>query len=391
MAPQCWLDGIDVSNVALEGSVKRRLNRPAEASIRIPMDFAIGGPGSRLKISLDGALAFHGFVLMCETDATEDMGYTVYNAQDPMELWKWRPARDFDGDFSDPDFMKIFHTGPDIMNEILHNSESAIDLGTGNPDNSTREGPLFIEYGTVEAGGSDLAGAPTNWPMTIAEIADLLTSTGELDIIMVPIDSGGNMAQVNLYNGDYGTNRTGSVVFQFATGQRNVRQVRVSEDMTNMVNKLWYYLGPRKTQQRWQTNITRDGLLNNPNTGDDEFLQTIQAISDRMDASWAQYGVRMEVQIHDSQETESAAKALFVRLWQVEAYLRAIPRTLVHITPIRGHAINTFGIGDLVSVQVGSVVRGGFSGAQRVYEYTVSWTEDGPLELSELVTSADQG
>ena len=32
-------------------------------------------------------------------------------------------------------------------------------------------------------------------------------------------------------------------------------------------------------------------------------------------------------------------------------------------------------------------MRGGFSGAQRVYEYTISWEEDGPLELSELVTS----
>ena len=85
------LDGTDVSGVAIKGSVTRRLNRPSQAQITIPMDSAIGGPGSRLKVGFPGLL-FHGFVLNCETDTGEDTGYTVYNATDPMELWNWRPA-----------------------------------------------------------------------------------------------------------------------------------------------------------------------------------------------------------------------------------------------------------------------------------------------------------
>jgi hypothetical protein len=34
-------------------------------------------------------------------------------------------------------------------------------------------------------------------------------------------------------------------------------------------------------------------------------------------------------------------------------------------------------------------VRGGFSGAQRVYEYTITWDEDGVIELGEILTSSD--
>ena len=69
---------------------------------------------------------------------------------------------------------------------------------------------------------------------------------------------------------------------------------------------------------------------------------------------------------------------------------RLTPRELIHITPTRGTAIGAFDIGDLVAVSAGASVRGGFSGAQRVYEYTISWDEDGPFELSELQTSSDQ-
>ena len=73
----------------LEGSVTHRLNRPAQATIKIPMDCAAGcsGPGERLKITIDGNLDFHGMVMDWELDGDEDMGYITMNAMDPMELW----------------------------------------------------------------------------------------------------------------------------------------------------------------------------------------------------------------------------------------------------------------------------------------------------------------
>lgn len=83
-------------------------------------------------------------------------------------------------------------------------------------------------------------------------------------------------------------------------------------------------------------------------------------------------------------------KILFRQLWYLESWIRTEPRKIVHVTPVRGTGIGTFNIGDLITVAASSDVRGGFSGAQRVYEYTVSWDNEGVLELSEIQTSADQ-
>ena len=164
------IDGVSVP--AIEGSSTRRLNRPSQATAKVPIDAAVGGVGSKMKVTVNGNLHHHGRVLVCEDDADEDFGYTTYNSTDPMELWAWRPARDADGDFSKPLFIETFQTGPQIMEAILDASSNA---GGGPP--SDAEGPLFLSMGTFEGGGVDLTGAPVDWPMTIAEIASLLCST----------------------------------------------------------------------------------------------------------------------------------------------------------------------------------------------------------------------
>lgn len=394
MSVQVHIDGTNVTSYALEGSVTRRLNRPSQARVRLPVQHAVGGAGSRLKITINSVLKFHGFVLTCSDEADENTGYTVYEAADPMEMWRWRPARDHTGptpgNFITPSFFKRLKYAPLIMEEILLRSMDGSNPAVG-------EGPLFITIGYVEGSSSaDVSGAPTNFPMTIAEVASLLTSTGVLDIVMTPIDSGGNMGQVSFYNGQYGTDRTASVSFDFATGAHNVRNVRRVQDMTNMCNKLWYNLGPKETINRYKANIT----------GDDNYLDCAcrdqSAVLARRAASQAAYGVRMDIQEFDvdviRKENQSAVdctKADPVRMiyrcqWQTEQWIRSVPKDLVHITPVRGVGINAFDIGDLVSVNAGSYLRGGFSGAQRIYEYTVGWDEDGVLEITELVTSPTQ-
>ena len=79
------------------------------------------------------------------------------------------------------------------------------------------EGPLFLDYGTFETGGFDLSGAPVDWPMTIAEL-DLACSSppAACDVVITPTDPGGGiMGEVSAYNGDYGTDLSGSVVFDY--------------------------------------------------------------------------------------------------------------------------------------------------------------------------------
>jgi hypothetical protein len=402
MAPRAWIDGTEVTDVVLSGSVTRRLNLPSQAQVKIHMEDAIGGPGSKLKIAFDGTLYHHGTILVCETDAGEDDGYTVYNSSDPLELWQWRPARDSTGDFSKPEFMVTNTTGPAMIEEMFDASENPGLIPTA------AEGPLFLEKGVFATGGVDLRGAPVDWPMTMAQVAALLVSTGEVDIVITPTDPGGGiMGRIDVYNGNFGADLSASVSLDYGMGNFNVRQLRWNEDMTTLCNKLWYYGGPRvgtaadpAGDQHWCFNITRDdpGLADPPQSD----------IVTLTDNSRATYGVRMEVRIFDA-ESENCrdpvtnfARELYRRRWQIESWLRAQPKTLVHVTPVRVSdadllpsgvnpvQIGDFDIGDLVTVRAGSQVKGGFAGVQRIYEYTLSWDADGVVEISELQTSPNQ-
>lgn len=405
MAATIAIDGTDVTGVAIQGSSTRRLNRPSTATVKIPMQDAIGGVGSALKINFNGTLHHHGRVLLCETDTGEDTGYTTYNSTDPMELWQWRPVRDEDGDFSQPNIIANSITGPGIVEAMLLNTQFA---GAGPPTDA--EGDIFLDIGTIEAGGVDLTGAPTDWPMSIAELTSLLVSTGCLDVVIVPTDPGGGvMGTVSAYNGDYGTDLTASVDFDYGQGNFNVSRMRWNEDMSNMSNKIWYFMGPRiKTpsdpagNQHWCYNVQGDdpGLpLTIPNGNSRATL-----LANRL-TSRTTYGVRMDIQIFDAGECSLGAggdwdtdccggdpltatfRELYRNRWESESWIRMQPRELIHITPTRETAIGSFDIGDIVGVSATAAVRGGFSGAQRVYEYTISWDQDGVLALSELQTS----
>ncbi len=397
------LDGVDVTSVCVAGNWTRRLNRPSTAQVRIPMELVTADVGTLLKIeALVGStfeIVHHGRVLLCETDTAEDGGYTVYNSTDPMEMWQWRPVRDNDCDFSDPQIIPEYLTGPAIVEAALNNS-----IDCGDSSQADCEGPLFLTVNAAASGGVDLSGAPTDWPMTIAELTSLLVSTGELDVVITPTDPGGGiMGEVDFYNGNFGTDLSSTITFSYGMGDFNVRRLRWNQDMTTMVNKVWYYGGPKiataadpAAVQHWCFNVTGDdpnlayppgGALSPPASATNNQLGVLRV------ASETAYGVRMDIQIFDAYDdcmgVGTVGRDLYRKRWQQESWLRAQPREIIHVTPTRETEIGTFDIGDLVGVEAVSAVRGGFSGVQRVYEYTVSWDNDGVLELSELQTSAD--
>lgn len=274
-----FIDEVDVTDIALEGSATRWLNRPATAQVKLPMGEAIWGPGSLLKIYFQNdadstpTLFHHGRVLLTETDAGVDTGYTVYNSTDPLELWKWRPVRDSTGDLILPgttdgqnsDLCNLDGaggtcSGPAMIQAIFENSCQA---GLGPPADA--EGPLFLNLGSVAGGGVDLSGAPKDWPMTMAQFATLLVGTGAVDIVVTPIELTADTCsecadamaygQLDVYGGNYGTDRTGDVIFRYGADPRNISRLLVNEDMTNITNKLEYYLGPKCDASHWQANI----------------------------------------------------------------------------------------------------------------------------------------
>ena len=393
MAATVSIGGTDVTGVAVSGHSTRRLNRPSQAQVRIPSQNAIGDVGDLLKISFNGSLHHHGRILLIETEMGEDTGYTTYNSTDPMEMWAYRPVRDADGDFSKPTVVEVFGPdgGPAIVEQILQNSDSG-----GGAD--VTEGPLFLDLGTFETGCCDLSGAPVDWPMTIAELTSLLISTGCCDIVITPTDPGGGiMGTVDGYCGDYGTDLSGSVSFDYGQGNFNVRGLRWNQDMSNMCNKLWYFAGPRiqtpadpAGDQHWCFNVQGDDPLLPDPLPNGQSLATL--LADRL-TSRTTYGVRMDIQIFDATDDDCVpgwgtfGRDLYRTRWETESWIRMQPRELIHITPTRETEIMGFDIGDIVSVTASSAVRGGFSGAQRVYEYTISWDENGVLALSELQTS----
>lgn len=407
----------DVASIASNKSLTRKLNRPAECSFRVPSylvntiqadGFPLICEGRRqLAVTLDSTgLFFHGIIWNVEDDGDEDMVYTQVTAYDPMVIWRWRPARDnvdsYSGDagnFSDPSFIQRNQTGPQIMQEILTATESPARIP------SLAEGQTFLDLAssTWAGGGADLRGAPTNFPMTIAEIASLLTNTGELDIVVTPSTALGtgnegfeHLGTVHCYNGNYGTDRTGTVHFDFATGNDNVRLFRRTGAMDTIGNKLWYYLGPKLDQQHWRYGLTGDSPdLPNPPGGDvNPYVPGASPLGDIIQDSRDAFGVYMQITAYDSFGNETGAFPLYARTWQVESLLRAQPRQMVYVTPTRddpnGFEPGDFDIGDLVTINVGNKARVASSGASRVYGYTIDIDDDAVEALGELVTSPDQ-
>lgn len=419
----------DISSICMDKQLIRRLNRPASFTFRVP-SYMINEvqddsrplltPGRRqIAVYLDstGGLFFHGIVWSIEEDGDEDMVYSRVTCYDPMILWRYRPARDdvdsfsgAAGNLSDPSFIQRNKFGGPIMEEILTASESPgriFPAGPGDP--SLAEGPLWIDLSlsTFTGGGSDLSGAPTNWPMTIAEIATLLTNTGELDIVLTPVigslvDYDGtptyfmNMATLATYTGNYGVDRTATVHFDYATGDNNARLFRRSHSMETIANKIYYYLGPRMDQQHWRSNVT--GY--HPDLPGSAVTLLGEIVTSRQEL-----GVFMQQSIYDNFGTgeggsESSAYQLFIRQWMVESLLRLDARRMVYLTPVRSGTTlpqggdvfepGDFDIGDLVTINVGAKARAAESGAQRIYAYTIDIDDDGVEALGELVASPDQ-
>lgn len=409
----------DVASIAFDKRIKRRLNRPAECSFRVPSylvneiqadGFPLICTGRRqVAVSLDSTgLFFHGIIWNLEDDGDEDMVWTQVTAYDPMIVWRYRPARDLvdsysgdAGNLSDPSFIERKQTGPQIMEEILAASENFTTSIIGNGES---DGQLFLDLAgsTYASGGSDLRGAPVNWPMSIADIATLLTNTGELDIVIEPIIGGigttgnyppteepwlsenvfQNIGRVHCYNGDYYTDRRASVHFDFATGDYNVRLLRRSEDMNTIGTKLIYFLGPRLDQQHWRSSVTGSVLLPlNP------------SIQSARIAARKAYGVfSPPYSIFDSFEDDSSARPLYEYSWLTETVLRLTPRTMTYITPVRDGAYGPgdFDIGDIITVNIGSKARLAATGIQRIYSYTIEIDEDAVESLGEFECSPDQ-
>ncbi len=346
-----------------------------------------------LRVRKNGSIVFNGIVWLCDDDGDENECETAFQAIDPLgAFWPRRVVCDADGDFSAPTLIKDYSTGPQILEAMLANSIA--QDGTSGPPIG---GELGLDLGTFAGGGVDLSAAPVDWPMTIAEVFSKLAATGELDAVVTPLDGTGSsgriMGRLDAYNGDYGTDRTGDVVFTYAPGSGvgNVSRYRHTSSMDTIANNLWKFLGPKYDDQHWAGNITKDDSAFASAPGPAVIARALQSRSD--------LSTFFEFQTDDD-EFANTARALHQRLWLMESWVRALPREMFNITPSKKGALapagyeaydsDDFGVGDLVALEVSSKAREAVSGAVRVYGIPITIEDDGSETIGDLILTADQ-
>jgi len=223
--------------------------------------------------------------------------------------------------------------------------------------------------------------------MELDKMRTLLLGTGRLDMFVIP---GVGSSTVNLTNGDGGTDLSGSVSYDYGTGAFNCQIATLTVDMDEVVNALWYFLGPRGPrltnagfipEDHWGGSITPTA----PHVGG----TWPAALLARIAASRASYTYMQYIRIFDDNGDEQNIRPMFEEEWANEAWVRGTPRTFASIRPERGISPN-FSVGDVISVSAGSQLLGGFSGAQRVYGMEVDCDADGVMSVTEILTSADQ-
>jgi hypothetical protein len=389
MALTVDIDGTSITEICQSITWRSALSRPSTGVVRFPSHlFSVQTGVGEMHIYSSGNLVFSGPIWNLQTEGGTDSAYTEITAYDHLIYLQKRLCKQGTtqpGNLIKPiDVILDNITAPQILEAYIENSHVIDDPYTIKPL------PLVVT--SAAGGGPDMTGVPMNFPMTIDEMRSMLVSTGQLDVVVTP---GIGSSNLDLYNGDYGTDRTGSVAFNYGTGNFNSQIATLTEDMDVVVNALWYLLGPRVPGfegRRWRGSITPtaanaggDGAgVGNP--GDPWPLPLQQRFYGSRDV----YGYFQEVRIYDEEEDEQDIRELYEELWANEAWIRANPRQFVNIRPERG-LTPTFGIGDLIALAGGPMLNGGgFIGNQRVYEVEWSCDPDGVMECVEIVASADQ-
>lgn len=382
MALTADIDGTSITGICQSIRWRSRLSGAAVGIVRYPADlFSVAAGVSELHIYESGGLVFSGPVWYSQAEGGPDATYAEVTAYDHSIFLSKRLCKTPTGNLITPSSVIVAEgTGPAILAAFINNANSYdATVPSGNP--------MPLTVGSVAAGGVDLSGVPTSFPMSIENMKSLLVSTGQLDVIVSP---GIGASTVNLYNGDYGNDLSGSVAYEYATGANNCQIATLTADMEDVINALWYLLGPRVNEERWKGSITPTAAnAGGDGSGGTPATPWPPALQGRFLGSRSTYGYMQEIRVFDDNEDEQAIRPLFEEEWANEAWVRATPRTFASIRPERGINPN-FGVGDQISVAAGSVLHGGFSGTQRVYEVEWMTDVDGIMECVEILTSADQ-
>lgn len=403
MAWQVDIDGTDITRFCQTIRWHPRWSRPSSCVVRVPANTVSYTTGQSELHLYNGGLLFSGPVWFSEATGDVEARYTEITAYDHLIYLSKRMCKtdmtfppcvapcidplDNPGpcNLADPTLMiSQYLTAPGIVSAFV-DATIACDPGG-----------YQISTGSVAGGGYQMTGVvPTDWPMDIETFANMMLGTGKLGMIVNP---GFGSSSVDFTNGGVRTDRTGSVNLQYVTGSFNARSGNRTTDMEQVVNALWFLLGPKvywynHDISHWAGSITptaRNAGGDGP--GGDPATPWDGSLVSRWTASRANYGYIQEIQIHDSREDEqTVARDFFEAEFENEAYIRAVPQVNVNVGPNRATGLApSFFVGDTISMSAGSSLQGGFSGGFRVYEYEMEVDVDGIGEYTSIVGSDNQ-
>lgn len=380
MAITCDIDGTSIDAIAVERRYKEPWNSTRTGVFKIPSGYVTVLPEAEGHVYVDGTLKVSGPVTYRQAEGNADMAYTEVTVSDHTWHFAKRIVKTAAGNLINPDQVLIDEvTAPAIMAAFVNNIntyDATVPSGNAMP----------ITVGSVAGGGVDVSGSVMSWPMTLQRLKELLVATGYLDVILNP---GIGSSTIDLTNGEGGADLSGSVVYEYGTGAFNAQVATLTIDLSDIINALWYLLGPRCDETHWKGSITATA----PHMGG----SWPAALLARIAASRSLLYYMQEIQVLDEGVDDcedpligpSAIRPLYEARWAKEAWIRAVPRTFASVRPERGLA-PAFSAGDLIGVDAGSILDGGFSGAQRVYEFEVACDDEGVMEVTNLLTSADQ-
>jgi hypothetical protein len=376
MALVAKLGGTDITSLCLRLAHEPELNLRSMGEVEVPSELcpAFTEGGDELEI-IDGGTTVHvGRAYYGEDTGGSDERTSVIRSYGPTVWWDRRQVMDADGDYSDP--------------SIIEDNLDAVSIMAAAIDNSiANDGPMDISVNSAAGGGSPLVGwKPTDWPMTLEQLREFLVNTGQLDLVVN--HAVGGASTVDLYNGDFGSDLTGSVAFGYRTGSFNCTSARQVFDFTRTISRIRYFLGPKRPQydgdvQHWAGDVQID----DPALDVAPFDVKEPTIESRSASTETLLMLLRRIQIYDANGDENALRDLYMHIWQSDMLANLGARRLVTVTPTPGVA-PSFQCGDLITVAAS--IRDSVSGPARVYSYRKEQDTEGNVMYASVTTSADQ-
>lgn len=386
MAWSVDINGNDITALCQSINWRSRWSRPDTVVVKYPAHLFTCVEGSELHLYNDGQLKFSGPVWNIQAEGDPNRTDAEVTAYDHLIYMTKRLCKQGLADPEPFNLIEIWPTiqswfaAPDIMREFV---QSALD-----DPNAASAAPLPWIIGSTDLSNVDVTGFPQNTPMTLDQMRQILLSTGQLAINVTP-GIGASVLDFNVPPSSVGSS---VATFNYQIGSFNSQNASITGDMDDIVNALWYLLGPRGPRpgipiNHWGGSITPtaanaggDGQGGIPGTP-----WPPELIAKFMGSRGA-YGYFQEIRIFDEADDAQAIRPLYEEQWANEAWIRAYPRKFVSIVPERG-IDPAFSVGDFVSMAAGSRLHGGVSGSMLVFEFEIEINVNGIPAITEIVAS----